>query len=115
MFEEDTDGCALRAKNNVKRRMRFDDNLTEAFAIWGQLKDLRKEIALGGKGLLVGLISARIGLYSQNAIALCDAVSELVGGDLHELVYDLLQEFDGPDPERHLWEKDETCTYRLHN
>lgn len=113
-FENIIDNCDLCAVSRFRESIQFDENSDAAFGIWHQLKNLRQEIALGGKNLLVALISQRIGLYSQNDIALFDAMSELMGGDVHDLVCDLLQEFEGPDPEKHLWVHDSSGTYRLH-
>lgn len=115
MYKYERDDFEVHTNPTVINTLNFDVSLSDGFAIWGGLDDLRREIALGGKNLLVGLLAAKIGLYSRNDIVLFDEMSELMGGDVHELVWGLLQEFDGPDPAKHLWQSDDSGIYRLHH
>lgn len=81
--------------------------------LWYERDQIREELARGGKGLLIGLIASLIARSGGNLISLSSEIAALGGDHLHCLVQDLIHEFDGPDPERHLWHQSAPGTYVL--
>ena len=110
----DTHHIVLMSKA-LKERLEHDDNLTEAFSIWSELDDLRARIFLAGKNLVVSLIYARMALNDETRHQICQNVSELLGGRCFEIVSDLIEEFEGSDGDRHLWNLTNVGTYRVNN
>lgn len=86
-------GCELEHAANLRR----------GFDLWYERDQICEKLALGGKGLLVGLIYAFIARNGGNLTDLYAEVAALGGDHLLCPVQDLLHEFAGTDPERHLW------------
>lgn len=84
-----------------------------AHDLWYERDQIREELARGGKGLLIGLIASLIARSGGNLISLSSEIAALGGDHLYCRVQDLIHEFDGPDPERHLWHQSAPGTYVL--
>lgn len=85
--------------------------LDAAHAIWSRLEDLRNEVALGGKELLISLIFLKMGESEQNSAVIADKMSGLMGCNVYNLIYDLIGEFEGTDHANNLWVKVEMGGY----
>ncbi len=99
---------ALRAKLN------YDQCLNDAYVIWGETSRIRNEIILGGRNQFLLLIYAKFGLTDDKPEEIADAISDILGVDVFEMIMELVDKYDGKDPDRHLWHKTASGTYCVH-
>lgn len=100
-------------KGRLGSRSGHKNNLRLAHDLWCAHDQIRAELGRGDKGLLVGLIAALIARSGGNLISLSTEIAALGGDHLYCRVQELIHEFDGPDPERHLWYQSAPGTYDL--
>lgn len=105
-FEHDMmghDGWDIPVANRLVDRKAFQRSLDDAFAIWRQRDRLTDKIARGGKDLHLALIASLIARTGMDDMGVCHEIAQLGGQFLFNPTVDLIQEFTGTDPERHLW------------
>lgn len=84
-------------------RCDFDAKRQQGFDLWYERDQIREELARGGKGLLVALIQSHIARKGGTVVSISEEIAALGGDHLYLLVQDLIHEFEGTDPDCHLW------------
>ena len=107
LFHSPADIGRLGSKYAHEHKVRLGHDL------WYERDQIRDELARGGKGLLIGLIASLIARSGGNMISLSSEIAALGGDHLYCLVQDVIREFEGTDPECHLWYKSAPGTYVL--
>ena len=116
IWPEDTEKTLFDSptgKGKLGSKQAHESNLRLGFDIWRKRDQIRKDLVLGDKGLIVGLICALIVRTGGDMNSLRGDIAALGGDHLYDLVRDLIEEFSGTDPDRHLWHKPVPDQYAL--
>ncbi|MFN3456422.1 MAG: hypothetical protein ACK4Z8_02455 [Novosphingobium sp.] len=105
---------SIKISDALREKLNYDECLNDAYVIWGDISRTRNDILLGGKNQFLLLIYARFALTDDKPEEVADAISDILGIDVFEMIMELVDQYDGKDPDQHLWHKTASGSYCVH-